>query len=322
MSLPKSLCRVVLGIALASVGQTAAWAAGFLDDFEDNNVTDGNPVTWVEDLGGSGVLPGTYQASGGSYNFIDPSGASNQMISFVNGQAFGDVHIRTQGVVVPNPLDPSVMNEGNLAILARLDPTTLSGYAFYFDTDFNLGALILQGGAPVADESVDLGELASNFDGDDDVDGNDFLIWQQELGGPGSADPDGSGIVDGPDLPIWQADFGKVRLGPLTEVVLEVSVVGETLSARVWPVGQPRPDVPQFSYTNDDPLLPKFPTGVIGLGYDDDGVDTTGSYRFFEARDTPFVSGGASAVPEPAGLASAAAALAYAVVLRKRSLDR
>ena len=38
-----------------------------------------------------------------------------------------------------------------------LDPTTLSGYAFYFDTDFNLGALILQGGVAVADESLDVG---------------------------------------------------------------------------------------------------------------------------------------------------------------------
>lgn len=322
MSLRQSLCRVVLGLALASIGQTAAWAAGFLDDFEDNNVTDGNPVTWVEDLGGSGLLPGTYQASGGSYNFIDPSGPSDQMISFVNGQAFSEVHIRTQGVVVPNPLDPSVMNEGNLAILARLNPATLSGYAFYFDTDYNLGALILENGAPVKDASVDLGQPAGDFDGDDDADGNDFLIWQQELGAPGSADADGSGIVDDADLAIWQADFGKVKLSALTEVVFEVSVVGETLSARVWPVGQPRPDVPQFTYTNDDPSLPKFPTGAVGLGYDDDGKDTTGSYRFFEARDTPFVAGGASAVPEPAGLASAAAALAYAVVLRKRSRDR
>jgi hypothetical protein len=191
-----------------------------------------------------------------------------------------------------------------------------------FDTDFNLGALILQDGGAVEDVSVDLGELAGNGDGDDDADGSDFLIWQQELGGPGSADADGSGTVDDPDLAIWQADFGNVKLSPLTEVVFEVSVVGEVLSARVWPVGQPRPEVPQFTYTNDDPTLPKFPTGVIGLGYDDDAEDTTGIYRFFEAQDSPFVGGGVSAVPEPAGFASLVAALAYAVVLRKRSRDR
>jgi hypothetical protein len=319
MSLRQSTCRVVLGLALALVGQAAAWAAGFLDDFEDNNVTDGNPVTWVADLGGSGLFPGTYQASGGNYNLIDPTGDFNQMITFVNGQSFGDVHIRTQGKVVPNPADPELMNEGNLSILARLDPTTLSGYAFYFDTDFNLGVIILENGAAVEDESFDFDEMAGNFDGDDDVDGNDFLIWQQEVGGPGSADADGSGTVDAADLAIWQADFGKVRLSPLTEVVFEASVVGQVLSARVWPVGQPRPDEPQFTYTNDDPLLPKFTAGVIGLGYDDDGVDTTGLYRFFEAKDMPFVDGGVSAVPEPAGLALLVAALTSAGVLRKRS---
>ena len=319
MSLRNSPCRVVLGLALVSVGQAAALAAGFLDDFEDNNVTDGNPVTWVEDLGGSGLFPGTYQASGGNYNFIDPSGGFNQMISFVNAQVFSEVHIRTQGMVVPNPLDPGTLDEGNLSILARLDPTTLSGYAFYFDTDFNLGAIILQDGATAEDVSVDLGEFAGNFDGDDDADGSDFLIWQQQFGEPGSADADGSGTVDAPDLAIWQADFGNVKLSPLTEVVFEASVVGEVLSARVWPVGQSRPDVPQFTYTNDDPTLPKFPAGVIGLGYDDDGEDTTGIYRFFEAQDTPFVGGGVSAVPEPAGLSSMVAALTYAGALRKRS---
>lgn len=319
MSLGRAMRRVLLGLALASVGQAAALAAGFLDDFEDNNVTDGNPVTWVADLGGSGLFPGTYQASGGNYNLIDPTGDFNQMISFVNGQIFSEVHVRTQGKVVPNPADPELLNEGNLSILARLDPTTLSGYAFYFDTDFNLGAIILQGGVSVADESVDLGEVQGDFDGDNDNDGNDFLIWQQQLGNAGSADADNSGIVDAADLAIWQADFGKTKLSPLTEVVFEASVVGDVLSARVWPVGEPRPDVPQFTYTNDDPLLPKFAAGVIGLGYDDDGKDTTGLYRFFEARDTAFVDGGVSAAPEPAGLASMVAALTSAGVWRKRS---
>jgi hypothetical protein len=143
------------------------------------------------------------------------------------------------------------------------------------------------------------------------------LIWQEQVGGPGSADADGSGTVDAADLAIWQADFGKVRLSPLTEVVFEASVVGDVLSARVWPVGQPRPDAPQFTYTNDDPNLPKFAAGVVGLGYDDDGEDTTGVYRFFEAQDTPFV-GGVSAVPEPATCCYAAIAIASLALLGRR----
>jgi hypothetical protein len=311
-------------VALTSLAafQTAACAAGFLDDFNDGNVQDNNPVLWVENFGGAlgDTFAGTYDASTGDYRFIDPNPISNQMISFVNGVSFSDVHIRTQGMVIPNPLDPTTLDEGNLAILARLDPATLSGYVFYFDTDFNLGALVLVGGDDVVDESFDFNDLPGNFDGDEDVDGNDFLVWQQQLGGPGSADADASGTVDAPDLAVWQAGFGRVQLSPLTEVVFEASVVGNVLSARVWPVGQARPEEPQFTYTDE---ANTFTSGLVGLGYDDDAEDTTGVYRFFEARDTPiFAGGGVSAVPEPTGLASVfAAALTAAGVLRKRSND-
>jgi hypothetical protein len=304
---------------LILVGQTAAVAAGFNDTFDDMNVTDGNPVTWVENFGGvlGDLFAGTYDASTGDYRFINPNENTNQMISFVNGQAFSEVHIRTQGFVTPNPADPENLEEGNLAILARLDPATLSGYAFYFDTDFNLGALVLVGGDDIVDESFDFDDLTGNFDGDDDVDGNDFLVWQQQVGGPGSADGDGSGTVDAADLALWQTGFGRRRLSPLTEVVFEASVVGNVLSARVWPVGEARPEEPQFTYTDEANL---FPTGAVGLGYDDDAEDTSGTYRFFEVQDTPFASGGGvNAVPEPTGLASlVAAALTAAGLFRKR----
>jgi hypothetical protein len=318
MSLRESVvCRVVLGLALILVGQTAAMAAGFNDTFDDMNVTDGNPVTWVENFGGvlGDLFAGTYDASTGDYRFINPNETTNQMISFVNGQSFTEVHIRTQGMVIPNSADPENLNEGNLAILARLDPATLSGYAFYFDTDFNLGALVLVGGDDIVDESFDFND--GDFDVDDDADGADFLTWQQQLGGPGSADVDGNGTVDAPDLAVWQKTaFDYFKLSPLTEVVFEASVVGNVLSARVWPVGTPRPEEPQFTYTDESNL---FPSGSVGLGYDDDGEDTTGVYRFFEVQDTPFASGGgANAVPEPAGLASIMVALTCAGVFFKR----
>jgi hypothetical protein len=64
------------GVA-ASVGQTAALAANFLDDFEDNNVTDGNPV-WVEDLGSSGILR-NLQASGGNYHRPERLSTNDQL---------------------------------------------------------------------------------------------------------------------------------------------------------------------------------------------------------------------------------------------------
>jgi hypothetical protein len=314
------MSRLFLGLAAIAFCQVGAVGAGFLDSFNDMNVKDNNPVTWVENFNGAfgPAFEGTYDASTGDYRFIDPNPATNQMISFVNGQSFSDVHIRTQGMVVHVPLGYQDQDEGNLAIVARLDPTTLSGYAFYFDTDFNLGALVLVGGDDIVDESFDFNDLPGNFDGDDDVDGNDFLVWQQQLGGPGSADGDGSGTVDAADLALWQTGFGRKRLSPLTEVVFEASVVGNVLSARVWPVGEPRPEQPQFTYTDESNL---FPSGAVGLGYDDDAEDTTGVYRFFEVQDTPFAAGGGvSAVPEPTALASAVAAiLATAYYSRKRS---
>lgn len=63
-----------------------------------------------------------------------------------------------------------------------------------------------------------------DYDKDEDVDGADFLKWQQELGTtvsvPGS-DPDGdvSGIVDAADLAIWKANYGTGTLGGFSSSV-------------------------------------------------------------------------------------------------------
>lgn len=68
------------------------------------------------------------------------------------------------------------------------------------------GAAILAG---------DTGPFVANADYDDDgdVDGNDFLVWQRQLGstvtaGTG-ADGNGDGIVNGLDLTLWRGDFGS-----------------------------------------------------------------------------------------------------------------
>jgi hypothetical protein len=54
--------------------------------------------------------------------------------------------------------------------------------------------------------------LAGDFDIDGDVDGNDFLIWQRDLGAAGTypaADGSLSGAVDAADLALWKEQFGR-----------------------------------------------------------------------------------------------------------------
>jgi hypothetical protein len=52
----------------------------------------------------------------------------------------------------------------------------------------------------------------ADFDGDNDVDGADFLIWQRGFGGANTTNADGNADddsdVDAADLAIWQAKFG------------------------------------------------------------------------------------------------------------------
>lgn len=56
--------------------------------------------------------------------------------------------------------------------------------------------------------------LSGDLDGDNAVDGTDFLIWQRGMGrGPNATLEDGDanldGVVDGADLALWKANFGS-----------------------------------------------------------------------------------------------------------------
>jgi hypothetical protein len=59
--------------------------------------------------------------------------------------------------------------------------------------------------------SLAAAEDDADFDDDEDVDGNDLLIWQRGQGvGMTNAEGDANDddVVDGDDLAIWEADFG------------------------------------------------------------------------------------------------------------------
>ena len=88
--------------------------------------------------------------------------------------------------------------------------------------DFGLRADIRVDSDPT-DESIVIGfrvatvpepSVAADFDEDGDVDGEDFLIWQEGFGTPSGAekidgDYDNDGDVDGDDFLGWQTEFGS-----------------------------------------------------------------------------------------------------------------
>ena len=79
---------------------------------------------------------------------------------------------------------------------------------FEFDLIESGGALTMI----ALNDGVFAPSLAADFDGDGDVDGDDFLIWQSGFGCIGDCttqdgDADGDHDVDGDDFLIWQTEF-------------------------------------------------------------------------------------------------------------------
>jgi hypothetical protein len=216
-------------------------AAGWFDDFNDGNVKDGNPVTWLENLGSepndpTSFFPGTYDASSGDYLLDpDPGSQTGYMSAVVPAQTFTDTYIRTQGIVLPDPDDPA-NSGGNLVLTARIDPEQISGYLVYYDVSGNLQLQILQN------------------------------LTTQDIG---------------------TTDF-ETEFNAGEEVVLELNVVGNQLSAYVWQADDPngKPAEPQVTATDD---LFTFTSGIAGIAYAEDDPNTSAIYRYVAAQSTPFV---------------------------------
>jgi len=98
-------------------------------------------------------------------------------------------------------------------------------------------------GAPIAaGDQGPHGPARADFDGDGDVDGEDFLTWQNGLGTSGSAtrsagDADGDLGVDQMDLRIWRSQFGSTvaaggQVPELAALYLSICLVGLVLARR------------------------------------------------------------------------------------------
>jgi hypothetical protein len=150
LQLPISL-SLLIGTALV------AQAAGWSDDFNDGNITDGNPVTWGTNP--LGAFPGNYNPSSGDLHLSAPGGGNNnQLVAWVDSLTAESLYVRAQGLILPGP-NPGE-DGGNLALLARLDPTSITGYVMYLDSGGQLGLQVSLGGAlEDLTPTVELGEL-------------------------------------------------------------------------------------------------------------------------------------------------------------------
>jgi hypothetical protein len=311
MAVARSLvCQSASYILVAAALHAPALGVGWSDNFDDKNVTDGNPVTWSRYPAQTGLFLGNYDVSTGDFALSNPGNAVNndQLVTWVDNASFTNLYMRAQGIILPGALPEEV--GGNLALLARLDVASVSAYILYVDDGGNFGMQTSQGGvltdiipnvdlefnaasdiiielnivgnelsgfawqpgqekpatpqlsatdttfasgkAGIAyDEDDDntigvfrsvaaqdtpfviIDVIPGDYDLDDDVDGNDFLVWQRDLGSTTKFDADGSnnGVVDAADLNIWKLQFPPA--GAAASAVPEPMAAGLAMMALV-----------------------------------------------------------------------------------------
>ena len=103
----------------------------------------------------------------------------------------------------------SVFEPGAYGFFARLtSPNYASSEPFHIALKYQLSTAEYR---EAAFEINAAARLPGDFNGDDVVDGNDFLAWQRSLGSTMNLAADGSlnGTVDGDDLAIWKENFGR-----------------------------------------------------------------------------------------------------------------
>ncbi len=152
------------------------------------------------------------------------------------------------------------LSEGALGfMLSSLHSTTQQGgagaYPQWFLRESVTGSIALPGGeAPTLEIDFTIGPdvLAGDYDRDNDVDGNDFLRWQTELGSEAfpngsGADGNGDGRVNQLDLAIWKDHLGDIAIPVFGNVVPEPTGMSLLLVAMLLRIGQRRNPIAKCS---------------------------------------------------------------------------
>ena len=153
------------------------------------------------------------------------------------------------------PTKTHMLLAGSQAIDAG-DPTALPGNGTVPTSDQRGAAFarVYNGGGD-ASARIDIGAyevqaagIAADFDGDLDVDGADFLVWQRGLGGSGPAatknlgNADGDDDVDAVDLAAWKAAFGVAETVNAIAFLSQELPVPQEIGVRLAKAdGSPRP---------------------------------------------------------------------------------
>lgn len=212
-------------------------AVSWYDSFDDGSIVDGSPFSWDFNL--LSATPGSYDASSGDLELSAPGDpmpsiptdpADNTMAASVD-ISFTDTYARTQAIVIPD--DPLTEGRGNVGILTRWNPNTLSGYVTLMDHGDELEIFRIDNGIPSP------------------------LLIQSNVG-----------------------------VNALTDAIMEVEMIGSQLSVYLWSAQDTKPASPINTIIDST-----YPTGRVGLFFNEDSDGHTGIFRYANAQDTPILPG-------------------------------